>query len=110
MKNIRRYLTPLALVYALLGAASVLCLIRFMLRLFAADELSPVGRKLVQAGSILTGPFENLLHLAPVGQLPGSTFEPSALAGGLGFLVIALVIGLTVRSWQGLKARKASQN
>jgi hypothetical protein len=110
LKNVRRYLTLLSLVYALLGAASVLCLIRFVLRLLAADELSPVGRKLVQFGSILTGPFEKVFHLEPVGQLPGSTFETSALAGSLGFLVIALVIGLAVGSWQGLKPRKAHQN
>ncbi len=110
MKNVRQYLTPLSFGYALLGAASVLCLIRFVLRLLAADELSPVGRKLTQAGSILTGPFEKLFHLEPVGQLPGSTFEPSALAGALGFLVIALLIGLVVGSRQGLKARKVSRN
>lgn len=110
MKNIRPYFTLLSLVYALLGAAGVLCLIRFVLRLLAADELSPVGRKLTQVGSILTGPFEKLFHLAPVGQLPGSTFEPSALAGGLAFLVIALLIGLIAGSWQGLKARKVSRN
>lgn len=110
MKLIRRYLTPLTLVYALLGAASVLCLIRFLLRLMAADELSPVGRKLVQVGSILTGPFEKLWHLEPVGQLPGSTFEPSALVGGLVFLVMALLIGLAVGSWHGLRGRAVSRN
>jgi hypothetical protein len=110
LKNVRQYLTLLSLVYALLGAASVLCLIRFTLRLLAADELNPVGRKLVQAGAILTGPFEKLFHLEPVGQLPGSTFEPSALAGGLGFLVIALLISLAVGSWHGLKGRKVSRN
>jgi len=108
LKSISQILKPLPLVYGLLGVASVLCLIRFTLRLLAADELSPVGRALVRVGSYLTGPFEALTRLKPVGQLPGSTFEPSALAGSLGYLVIGLAVALVVGSWRGLAARKIS--
>jgi hypothetical protein len=61
-------------------------------------------------GSYLTGPFETLTRLKPVGQLPGSTFEPSALAGSLGYLVIGLAIALVVGSRQGLVTRKTHQN
>lgn len=110
MKSVRQFLKPLSLVYALLGSASVLCLIRFTLRLLAADELSPVGRALVRLGGFLTGPYETLTRLKPVGQLPGSTFEPSALVGSLGYLVIALAIALVAGSWSGLAARKPRQN
>lgn len=108
MKSIGQLLKPLALVYGLLGVASVLCLIRFALRLLAADELSPVGKALVRVGGYLTGPFEAITRLKPVGQLPGSTFEPAALAGSLGYLVIGLAIALLIGSWQGLAARKIS--
>lgn len=110
MKSISQFLKPLSLVYALLGVASVLCLIRFALRLLAADELSPVGKALVRAGSFLIGPFETLTRLKPIGQLPGSTFEPAALAGSLGYLVIGLAIALVVGSWRGLAARKLHQD
>jgi hypothetical protein len=104
LKSARQFLKPLLLVYALLGVASVMCLIRFALRLLAADELSPVGRALVRLGGFLTGPYEALTRLKPVGQLPGSTFEPAALVGSLGYLVIALAIALVVGSWSGLAA------
>lgn len=106
MKNVRRYLTLLSLMYAVLGAGGVLCVIRFVLRLCAADELSPVGRTLVEVGGILTGPFERVFHLEAIGQLPGSTFETSALAGSMGFLLIALILALATGSWQGLRTRK----
>jgi len=109
LKSISQFLKPLSLVYTLLGVASVLCLIRFALRLLAADELSPVGKALVRLGSFLTGPFETLTRLKPVGQLPGSTFEPAALASSLGYLVIGLAIALVVGSWQGLAAHKIRQ-
>ena len=110
MKTINQFLKPLTLVYGLLGVASVMCLVRFALRLLAADELSPVGKALVRVGSYLTGPFETLTHFKPVGQLPGSTFEPAALAGSLGYLVIGLVVALVVGSWRGWTAREVRQD
>ncbi|MDB5081017.1 MAG: hypothetical protein JWP00_2941 [Chloroflexi bacterium] len=110
MNSISQFLKPWSLVFGLLGAASVLCLIKFVLRLLAADELNPVARVMVRLGGYLTGPFETLTSLKPVGQLPGSTFEPSALVGSLGYLVLALAIALALGSWRGLAARNIRQN
>jgi hypothetical protein len=88
----------LAVVYASLGLACTLVELRVVLRLLAADELSPVGRTLVDLGGLVASPWQLWLKMSVVGQLPGSTYEPATLLAGLGYLglagLVALVVGL----------------
>jgi hypothetical protein len=86
----------LALLYGGLGLAGVLAGLRLVLRLLAADELSSIGRVLINLGGVVVAPFRFWFKAGTVGQLPGSTFEPATLLAGLGYLGLAGLVALVV--------------
>lgn len=77
-----------------LSLAAGLAFLRLILRLLVADELSPVGRWLVAIGGVVVAPVRAIVRAAPVGQLPGATFEPATLAAGLIYLGLVAGLGL----------------
>ncbi len=100
----RTNLKPLSIAYVWLGIASSLSFLRLTLRLLAADELSPVGRLLVELGGFTAAPFGAIIKTV-IGQKPGSIFEAGSLAAGLGYLLLAgLLAGLA-----GMANRSTSQ-
>ncbi|HEX2910670.1 MAG TPA: hypothetical protein VH186_07665 [Chloroflexia bacterium] len=107
MKNQVFTVRPLTLIYALLGLVSIFCLLRLILRLVAADELSPVGRWLVNADSVFTAPFNALFKFGVIGQPPGSTFEPATLVACLSYLLLAFAIAFVAGVWGYVRGRTA---
>ena len=98
----RLRLSPLVLIYALLSVGGGLAWLRLVLRLLAADELSPLGNLLAQLGGLVSAPF-NILSKTVIGQTPGSTFEVAALLAGAGYLLSAGLLALiaaVVRSYK----------
>ena len=108
----------LALLYGGLGLAAVLAGLRLILRLLAADELSSIGRVVINLGGVVVAPFRFWFKAGMVGQLPGSTFEPVALLACLGYIglagLVALVASLRATQNQGqlepIMAELASAN
>ena len=95
-------------VYAALGLAATLSLLRLGLRLLAADELSPVGRGLVTIGGWAVLPFSWLFKTGPVAGLPGSSFEPAALIAAGFYLGLAILIAVTIAFYKIKLAQRTS--
>ncbi len=94
---------PLAILEGGLGMAGSLALLRLVLRLLAADELSPLGRVLTDLGGLVVAPFKAIFRLESVGQLPGSTFEPVALVAGVSYIGLAGLIAFGL-AWRNSKS------
>lgn len=99
----------LTFLYAGLGLASGLALVRLVLRLLAADELSPVGRGLVELGGLVVLPWRLVLPGAMVGQLPGATLEWATLLAAVSYVAVASLIAATLTIIKGVGMRPESE-
>ena len=104
-KNLDRTGFVINFIYGVLGLAGSLALVRLVLRLLAADELSPIGNGLAQLGGLVVAPFKLLVKNPTTAALPGSAFEPAALVA---VLVYWGLIGIVVLAVSLLKLRQNS--
>ncbi len=109
MKLARLKAVGIGWVYAGLGLAATLALVRFGLRLLAADELSPVGKWLTTGGGWVVIPFKIFFKNQNTLALPGSAFEPQALVAALVYGGLVLAVALVVAVYKVWKTRQPSE-